>query len=479
MVQNLEARVLICDPYHVIVQGLVRNLHKRFGISEPPNPESILIMSKFNSFEHSGVEYTFVDDIKVVPKLVKGSTPPYYSLIVYETEQAKKDGGAGIIADVRKVDFFLPQMVVGRGVTAILAGHCARAGALYFAESSSELAEQVSKIFQRPSRLPKLKVIKIGGSAFDFDRQNKGSYNLQTICQTLSKLHREYDKSGYEKIANRIIVTAGAGQFGDIIKDQRSKYLFNPGVVAQYPMAMAEALEANLKSIKPYFGSKASLLTTGAFYYISTSSTSKRIPLIGTAPHYIMVRNKIPLQDSDTHTVALAEFYGAERIILIKRTDGVYNFDPYRGFVPNPADGTCADITRWAMAQEYNKRYSVVSVDELLSGNISRDGTGIDGNADDSTGHLMEESALIYMRDKCEYVKEILIVHIAPEEMFCQERKNAKNPYIHLYANEKLHIVTEEDGVAGDYKTSWQSRLEKSIENALKGIARSKIVKER
>ena len=119
--------------------------------------------------------------------------------------------------------------------------------------------------------------------------------------------------------------------------------------------------------------------------------------------------------------------------------------------------------------------HKVVTIDELLSGKISREGTGIDGNADGSTGHLMEESALIYMRNKCQFVKEILVVHIAPEEMYYKAVDSRVDSawldeYRHVVTGEKIHRGMQRPAIA-------QALLEESIRNAFNGIAKSKIVR--
>ena len=68
------------------------------------------------------------------------------------------------------------------------------------------------------------------------------------------------------------------------------------------------------------------------FYDINQENSAKNLILMAIVPHHILARDRIPLQDSDTHPIALAEFFGAERVVLVKRTDGIYDFDPYRGF---------------------------------------------------------------------------------------------------------------------------------------------------
>jgi len=465
---SLEARVLLCDPNNLISSPIFDSFHKRFGGEKPLSTDELgKDGADINSFHYGNVEFTLVRDIKHIKKIMSDKPSPYYSFIAYEIEQLKKEGSPGIVAYVRKKDFFLPQIAVGSGLNGDLAGHCSRAGILYFAESSEDILQEIRVIFREPHTLSNLTLIKIGGSGFDFDRQNKQELNLEHICQILSGIHQERGTTRKTRKVNRIIVTAGAGQYGEIVKDQMAKYGHIEEVKNRYPQTMAEALQANLKFIQPYFGGRATLLTTGAFYHIDKNSTSRSIPLIGTAPHYIMVKDQISLGDSDTHTIALAEFYGASRVILIKRTDGIYNFDPYRGFIFDGARNDCADLSKWLKTQQDNNnaRRSIVTINDLLDEKISREGTGIDGRADGSTGHIIEDSALRYMSG-CSHVKEVLVVHISPGELFYPI---GNSRYKHVITGDEVYI---------DPLRGWKSILEKNLLNAFNGIANSKIVRE-
>jgi isopentenyl phosphate kinase len=469
---ELEARVLICDPHKKIasqipeIQPILRiKAHKK------PPEEGIV------PFTSGNVEYTFTPSMDVAVNDVLERPAPYYSIVIYCATEARKEGAAGRIADVRKHDFFLPQMVIGGGIKPTAIGHCARGGVHYFAQNIMDAKDQLDKIFMKSKKIPNLTVVKIGGSAFDFDDDIEDMRNLERVCQTLVDIHkdREYwepkkDGSGFKKKrrVNRMIVTVGAGGHGDVEKRKKAKYFQNRAVQENFPKIMAHALELNLNSLKPLIGDRAALLSTGAFYFIKKHPAAQRIPLIGTAPHYIMARDGIPLQDSDTHTIALAEFFGAERVVLIKRTDGIYDYDPYRGFVLDPATMKCADYDNWLDQQQENKRHEVVTIDEMLSGSLLRIGTGRNGLPDGSAGHLMEDSALIYMRDKCQHVKEVVVVHIAPKEMYC-----------HVEDNHYLHVVTGDDiKVDPAVNHGWREILEKSIKDAfLYGKANSKIVR--
>lgn len=466
---SLEARVLVCDPDNVILPQIVSILHHRFGRGEPPSAEGITAIAQAGTFTHQGIEFTVVHDLKSAQTAVtRAPTVPYFSLVVYESNAVNKPGSAQVISRINQRDGFLPQMIAGRGISAPLAAQCARAGALYFAEHRKEVADQIGKIFKRPQIIPDLTVVKVGGSAFDFDRQIKlrEAINLERLCWILANIH--------EKDHARLIVTVGGGQFGDVIKDNYAKYGIRPRVHANYPKLITEALAMNLAMLKSLFPEDSSMrLDPGAFYYINRRTAERKIPLIATAPHYVLVRDGIPLQDSDTHTIALAEFYGARRVVLVKRTDGIYNYDPYRGRLFSrywKKDFYVANRGVWRKAQKGNRRHERVTISQMLSGGMSFEGTDIEGRADGSSGHLMEESALQYMLEKCRHVQEILVVHIAPEELHRHLRTTQTEViYEHEITLQRATISRDRD---------WPGVLEDNIRAALRGEAKSKIVRE-
>lgn len=388
-----------------------------------------------------------------------------------------------------------------------LAGKCARAGLLYFAGTAEEVRSHIDgKIFKHGSKLPNLVVVKSGGSALDSMEENKLRDNLGIACSILSRIHterefyeeetraptskpvswREPDGTVRSEIRTtkarvvrklvvrpqRIIMTAGLGPIGNYLKTFNAKYRHLPAVRVQIPRLMAIGLQLNLGLLSTLFAPDkktghggAELLTSGAYYRINETSTSQAIPLVPTAPHWVMVKQGIPLTDSDTGTLALAELYGAERVVLLKRTDGIYKYDPYRGYRPNPhAPYGCQDSKAWQEAQRANQRYSSVTVDNLIAGTISREGTAVTGLADGSGGHLMEDSGLKYFQDHCTSVKEIVVVHIAPEELWVPK---GHSTYQHIVTREQLQL---------DHQ-SWSGYLETKLRQAIRGRAHSKIVR--
>ena len=77
----------------------------------------------------------------------------------------------------------------------------------------------------------------------------------------------------------------------------------------------------------------------------------------------------------------------------------------------------------------------------------------------------MEDSALRYFAG-CKTLEEILVVHIAPEEM-----------HVSLGNNVFEHIVMTGEQIHLDSETGWRGVLEQNIQDAFKGIAHSRIVR--
>lgn len=515
------------DPYidqEEIKEESLRTLH---NIKEPISFE---VQGKNHNYE-----FTWVKDPKEVLQLMRSQNPPFYAAIIYNSVELNGPKCAKPVTDITSIDPSLPQIIYGKNIESEYVVKALKAGCKFFHNRRDKLRQTFNEIFKKPKTVENLTVIKIGGSSFDYDRESSDEKtNLDRLCKLLSKFN--------DSKKHRFLVTVGAGQFGEVIKDHQKKYgyshlkEFNSETIARiferdleqarqsglkkpveqaikgfsdrasqsirltsalfrnqirglhpdlieeiaarininpkdvyntidkaYPDLISKVLQLNLEMLSTHFDQESAyILKTGAFYVLRGRSREKKIPLISIAPHYILARDKIPLQDSDTHTIALAEFYGVERVVLVKRTDGLYKFDPYRGFSLNTDD----DEERygvWQYCQEANERYEKITIDQMLDDTeFSREGTDMrTGNADGSNGHLMEDSALEYMKG-CKKVKEIVIAHIAPEEM-----------YYPTHSGEYKHVVTKET-LPGD--THWELLFEERLSNAIKGIG-SKIVR--
>ena len=461
-------RLLVCSRKHDIVNYLFNVFNDVNGDRQEARCHSFKTLMKDRpiTLNGNGFELTWAENDEQLKELIESNAAPYYAAILYDAETVEKNGPK-IIAGVRRRDFFVPQIIV-EPVSSQRMEQATKAGkeSINFAYTEDDIKHTYSNIFLRDADVPNLTVVKIGGSAFDFDDQVYDGKNIDTLCNILWKIHQE-EKDDKERSLNRMLLTVGAGQIGEKIKNHYKKFGNNPKVSKAFPELMAKALQLNLEQLYAHFGeNEASLLSSGAFYFVGDKRTRNKIPLIGMAPHYILARDGIPLQDSDTHTIALAEFYKAKKVVLVKRTDGIYDFDPYLGFALDQETGRCKSTENWIDLQRRNKRLGVVDINDMLNGHISRTGTNFNiGKYDGSSGHLMEDSALDYFR-YCQHVEEILVVHIAPEEMY-YGHNHERNKFWHVVTGEILEL-----GPGG-----WEDVLEQRLRAAFKGGAVSKIVK--
>ena len=500
---DLEARIVVCG--RTIIPNLLVALHERFGNGnydlQELNRSKRMLEYTADYVESygavtldtiAGVELTVARDPAIVAEFVK-EQPDYYSAVVYSLDQFNekpkgKESAFKSISNVRKRDPLLPQVLLTtpeqKLLDAVFTGmpfdfdlveKCVHAGITNFAEGQSHLVEIFKKkIFRRPVTIDNLVVFKIGGSAFDHFVHHETRYYLERACKILSRIHQDRDEKDPNTI-KRLILTAGGGALNDIVKLwAHNDPLVTPNVRIEKaaPRRTANALVENLEMLRPLFDhehpngyGKPHILEEKGFNFLYQANCDRRIPLVATAPRYIAAKYGIPMQDSDTHTLALADYCGAQRVVLLKRTDRIYRFDPYRGFTFNHANKKCADLQRWKDEQRTNEWYESVTVDEMLGDNISREGTDNFGNADGTLGHLMEASALRFFRDHCRNVKEIVVAHIASEEMYEQ-----------IGTTEKYrHIITDEEIFVKD--NNWDVYNEKIIRDAYNGISKSRIIR--
>lgn len=390
--------------------------------------------------------------------------------------------------------------------TSIL-GKMERVGVLYSATNDTQIKSNFQgAIFKELHPLPNLVVVKVGGSALDALLRNPLDQNLGVVLSELSAIHakREFYEEVYvqpyskkqvwkdndgihekfihkpgrrvtQKITRvqRILITVGGGPPADFYKALFRLYSkTHPALVEGHPKVIANVLQNNLQALSHLLNPDqltghggAELLTSGAYYRINETSTSQVIPLIAIAPHWYMVKQGIPLTDSDTQTFALANLFGAKRVVMLKCTDGIYDFDPRRGFKEShkPPYG-CADPDAYRDHQRHNKRHAVVDVNALLNGSIQREGTNPLGQADGTYDHLAETSSLKYFRDDCTHLEEIAIANIAPSDFYYRDGESG---FRHFITRERLELD----------RGGWHAYLQRTIRDAIRGRANSIIVR--
>jgi hypothetical protein len=250
-----------------------------------------------------------------------------------------------------------------------------------------------------------------------------------------------------------MILFNGGGQVKDAVGDHLSAHDVKP---RDHQILVAQAVEMNSRILQTYLTTKRSeVVSPHDYYFLFNSDPSNKVTLMPIAPNSLLARDRIPLKDSDTQGIAIAEDVQAERVILLKRTDGVYSWDPHRG-------GFTGDIKKWGEQQRGNKMHREVRASEILEGIITNEGTTLKGDPDGDYEHLMERTGLEYFLN-CKRVKEIAIVPIAPQEMYVE----IGGTFRHIVSGDSLEL-----GPNG-----WHGELERRLEEALEGNAPSKIVR--
>ena len=205
-------------------------------------------------------------------------------------------------------------------------------------------------------------VVKIGGSVFDLLYYKRNKSVVGDIAKKLVTLHSEYS----------FVVTVGGGPFMDVVKVY--------DVDEQYKDLMAtNALKNNCLYLEFILDGLGETVHPEDFDKISDCYLKKKIPLMYHAPE------GIPLFDSDTHALAVAEVLEVGRIYFLKNTPGIFQRDP---------NGN---------SEEPNDFIQRATIDDFLSGKISR--VGVDGDDE----HLIENSALEFYRS-ARHINEIRVL---------------------------------------------------------------------
>lgn len=235
-----------------------------------------------------------------------------------------------------------------------------------------DIIKNINRYLSNPS------IVKIGGSLFDLYLSKPEV--LTSLVTEILRLHHE----GYP-----IILTTGGGPRQDTDKLLSSALGTNPN-----PRTV---LENQANTIIELLGDVAR--------YVPPSKV-KDYDFRGVVSQYIPVvtlvgSTNIPPNQSDTHTLALAERLRSHKSIFAKDTDYVYERDPYK---------ESRQVRRWysparGLSVEENKFFRTISASQILNGVVDR--TDKDGNGE----HLIETLALMYLKDKTQYIRAVHIIN--------------------------------------------------------------------
>lgn len=195
-------------------------------------------------------------------------------------------------------------------------------------------------------------VVKVGGSAFDILYYDKKKTIVVSIARKIIDLHPKYG----------FVLTVGGGPFTDVVKGYNVKGYHKD-------LMVTNALKNNCLYLEFLLEGVGEIITPENFNNINDEFLENKIAITYHAPV------DVPLSDSDTHSLAIAELLAINNLYFLKNTPGIYMRDP----------NTYSD--------EPNKLVKCATIDDFLSGRISR--VGSDGRDE----HLIETSALIYYKN--------------------------------------------------------------------------------
>ncbi len=353
--------------------------------------------------------------------------------------------GQGVLQARNEVDPYLPFYIISGKAEPVDTFAMAKANLdgyiskeyLSSGEIRDILRQQLeSLLFEHISIQKKPFLIKIGGSADDFD-QETDSLALRDVLETLVELQSEQQY--------QVLVAVGAGKSGDLTKRRRAKHGdYSPALRREYPFDIRDDLLRNMRFLYNLIGAKHA--TYMAPYQLSREGLSmdddravpysgleafstgrqerffnqEKVIILGSAPRHLGLGHpdivdpqkssypNIAYEHSDAQMMLWAQALGCRQVTLCKRTDGVYLYDPYTGFN--------ADATLWRNQQQHNARLNTVSYQELLDGK-TKDGRDISliGSFDGQGDHLLETEAL---KLGLKFNIAAGIVHIHNQELF-------------------------------------------------------------
>ena len=225
-------------------------------------------------------------------------------------------------------------------------------------------------------------MFKVGGSALDYVAEHQDARPMKELLEYFWQLQKEG--------IYQIILTVGGGPIGDAYRkilrpaDSNRAVQYNTEVLEDLASENAEgaAMTVTPRQMLSRYADLERLFNQG------------RIIIMSEAPRHLGIGRldgqTVLQSDSDAQTLLLAELFGVKYIGLIKRTDGIYSFDPITGFVANSGSQE-----KWLATQSHNTLFGRVTYAELLKGltaaghEISRTGAH-DGNPD----HLITDAAL-------------------------------------------------------------------------------------
>lgn len=230
--------------------------------------------------------------------------------------------------------------------------------------------EEMKQKTQNPNVKNETYLIKIGGSICDL--HEKQPEVIESLIEAAVKLHKKY----------QVILVPGGGPAMDLAKSYKKGKLATDKNYSSMAKSLLEIQAKMIRGVIKKLGHSAEYLPPERLSEVTDQYLQNKILIATHAPENF----GLPEKDSDTHTIAIANYFGkgVKKLIFAKNTDGVYLFDPL---------STTRD-------QKDNHFFRGILAEEVLNGDVPSVGsmTRVCDKQEDE--HLIENSALNYFIEK-------------------------------------------------------------------------------
>ncbi len=335
----------------------------------------------------------------------------------------------------------------------------------------SDLEWTIKNILTPKVHLEKPVVVwKVGGSADDFDQDNIDKKDLKEALAQLYSLQLH---------GVQVVITSGAGREGMAWKKRLVKYGDEcEDIVKDHPKNIMKCADRILSFLENLLGRENAVhIDAGTMMrnytkvdpYVFLHNRANKVVLMAVAPRHLTLCRpdlvskdeksypNIPFDDSDAHTMLLADLFGSEYVGILKRTDQIYKYDIYDCFWKGE--------DQWIEAQKGNKPLGPISWYEVLRGvteqndlvpRIVKGGNDPNDLPRDSSNHLIEDSGLkLFSKNK---VKRIGIAHVSPFELYPDGR----------------HVVLRDQLIPSYSQNAWRRSQIYAVHN---GTTKASIIK--
>jgi len=247
-------------------------------------------------------------------------------------------------------------------------------------------------------------VIKIGGSALDAEHEPPEPRYLEAIKPVLYDLLDDH----------QLVVTTGGGPAWDPRKNWRVKY---GTPLPLFQQLAVETLRANALEIREVLGDRAVLMHPSDLVSAVEEPRLGEMVVTYSCPESWALERGCPPEYSDSQTLAIADEFGADLCVFLKRAKGMYEWDPslcvprvdtLLGWELAPGVADQLREIRARLADRKPRHIDRVTTSRLRAPESGIYRVGADGHDD----HLIETHAIGFFAENCAAVKQIAVCDV-------------------------------------------------------------------